>query len=107
MDIEKRHFGVIRATIDNQAKRVVMTHRKGPGWLPDSQMVKLAAWALDGVRDLRKAGYFIDASGLAEFMPSTELISGFIAFKMGGMMEDLRKRETRALCWFFRLARIY
>ena len=69
--MEKRHFGIVEASIDDQAKRVVMTcKRQGPEAtrLMPGNMAKVAAWALDGVRDLKAAGYQIDTTSISGYL---------------------------------------
>ena len=63
-----RHFGIIQAKIYPQSKRVVLTAKRGPGRIPDSQAAKIAQWALSGVQDLKRKGYQIDTSGIALFL---------------------------------------
>ena len=62
-----RHFGIIHAKIDPQARRVVLSIKRGPGKLPDSTIPRVLDWALAGCADLVRDGYEIDKGGVESF----------------------------------------
>ena len=63
-----RNFGMVKATIYPRKKQVVLSCKRGPGRVPDSQAAKIAQWAVAGVQDLKREGYQIDTSGIAVFL---------------------------------------
>ena len=66
--MEKRHFGIVEARIYDRSRRVEMVARRGPAKLPDGEMRQICKWALDGVRDLKAAGYQIDTTSISGYL---------------------------------------
>lgn len=71
---DTRYYGPIRADFFYNQKKVILTcKRQGPEVtrLMPGNMAKVAAWAVDGVRDLAVKGFEIDTSGIAIFLEAS------------------------------------